>query len=235
MKRYYDGTSDIADLNFMLKTLLGHDCSALAEKLIERFGSFAGVFRASRRELMAEGVTERTALFFASARPSFRRALSRSGAGIIDSETTLIAEALTLFPDLDAPHAFAIHIDGCGGIVAEEQLQKTDVMRGIVGGAARAHADRTAIVSCRPSSEPDYAELFDTAERAARALELIGVKLLDCTEYRNFKVFSLRRAVTGRPLRFDIEDAEEKKLTCVDGFADKIAELISLRPKLAKI
>lgn len=231
--RYNTGntTSDINDLGFMLNAVLGHDCTELSARLIERFGSFAGVFRATRCELMQAGVSERTALFFTSTRPTIRRALSRSGSGFIDSESTLAAESMTLFPDLEAPHTFCIHLDRYGEILAEEHIDKSDMMRGIIGGAARTRADRTAIVGCRPSRSPSYAELFDTAERAARALELIGTKLLDYTEYRDFKIFSLRRAVIGRPLRFDIEDAEEKKLTCVDGFADKIAELIRLRPK----
>lgn len=231
MKRIYDRSSDIDDLSFMLKTLLGYDCADTAARLIERFGSFAGVFRASRRELMDEGITERTALFFTCARPTFRRALSRSGSGMIDSEATLAAEALTLFPDLDMPHTFCIHLDKYGVVLAEERVDNASIVREAVGGAARAHADRSAIVSCRPSRSPNYLDMFQTAERAARALELIGTKLLDYTEYRDFKIFSLRRATLGYPLRFDIDDADEKKIACVDGFADRIAELIKLRPK----
>lgn len=231
MKRIYERSSDIDDLSFMLKTLLGYDCEDTAARLIERFGSFSGVFRASRRELMDEGITERTALFFTCARPTFRRALSRSGSGIIDSEAALAAEALTLFPDLDMPHTFCIHLDKYGVVLAKERIDNANIVRAVLGGAARTHADRAAIVSCRPSRSPNYIELFQTAEHAARALELIGTKLLDYTEYRDFKIFSLRRAVNGSPLRFDIDDADENKLTCIDGFADKIAEHIKLRPK----
>lgn len=191
--------TDIGILDYILRALYDRECRAFAMKLIERFGSFGGVFGATREELMTvDGMTERAAAFFAFARPLLRQCVLRSTAvkPKIDSECALAMYAVAV-ADEKKRRGYCLLSDARSHVFRTFGIGE-DPVRAIVGGACRSGAKKAAWLSCKPtgSAAPDVERLFDIA-KTVRALAAVDIEFVEYVEYSESGFFFLRRAVSG--------------------------------------
>lgn len=207
-------SSDVGTLEFILNALYGKDCRELASALIRRFGSFFGIFKATREELLTiDGITERTAAFFTYAGSAYLRALEREATDIIDSEHALILQAITQFAADGWSGMSCLHIDERNRLVLAETVDEQSFAVRAVGGAARYGSKKIALIRCCRNGEKPMVDvsLLQSVMRVAAALELLDARLVDYIEFRPFKFFSLRRAATGSAEAVDAESASEER------------------------
>lgn len=221
--------SDVEMLAYILETLYGHECDELTQSLIERFGSFRGIFRATREELSTvDGMTDRAASFFTFAMPIFRQSVIRSVRvkRIIDSESALIRYALALFMNTEQSCDYCLYLGGDGRLLRTERLEEENRIREIVGGACRYGAKRIVWLCCKPTVSgilPDSARIDEVAT-VIRALVAVDSEFVEYAEYAPFGFFCLRRAVFGDGRIVDAADATDDKYAPVSQFASLAEE-----------
>lgn len=189
--------SDIGMLRFILRTLFGHDCDELALRLIERFGSFGGIFDATIEELSAvPDMTERAAAFFAFVRPAFRQALLREEKGTrLCSEAALAKYSLAYFMRKTQACDYCLFLDNKYSLIRTQRLVETDCARDIVGYACRYNAARVIWLCYKPYATRLAPSLdrLDQISDVAGALSQLGIDFTDYFEYAPLSFFSLRR------------------------------------------
>ena len=222
--------SDIEILKFFLKVLYGHDCDGLALRLVERFGSFGGVFKATYEELISvPNVTERVASFFTLMLPLNRQALLRSAVGMrIISEAALARFVTVFFLNERNPLDVYLYLDKNYKILGAERSVADDKPREIVSGVCRYDATKLIFVRYYPR-EHEGRELFtidrlELLKNVAVPLSTLKVELVDYIEYTPFKVFSLRRAADGDECMLAVSSVSEDAYKTPSGMFDKACE-----------
>lgn len=225
-------TGDVGTLEYILGVLYGRDdCGELAVRLIHRFGSFSGIFKATREELTAiDGITERAAAFFTYAGTAYVRALERGATDVIDSEYALMLQAVSLFCGDGRKGMVCLHIDDRDRVVFVERVDERNFSACAVGGAARFGAKKIALLRYRNSGEKPMIDgkMLQSVLRVAKALELLGAELVDYIEFRPFKFFSLRRAATGKAHTINVDNADKERYEKIE-FARSIAQYLDDR------
>lgn len=212
-----EGKSDLYLLKTMLDRLYGVDSGGLYLRLIDRFGTFGGVFDATAEELLAvDGMTERVASFFTFIRPAYRQAMLREGECVIDSEEAAARFATAFFMNKRRAGDVCVFLDKKSRVLRTEKTDM-DILR-TVGGACRVGADKLAVMCGRPFA----GALCPTEERAEEVLGLItplaalGIEFVDYIEYGAFAMYSLRRELSGKPPVIAAEHAAPDKYTAFD-------------------
>lgn len=224
-------SSDVGTLEYILNALYGGDCRDLAMLLIRRFGSFFGIFKATREELMSiDGITERAAAFFTYAGSAYLRALEREATDVLDSEYALVLQAITQFSAEGWRGMVCLHIDGRDRLVLAESVDEQNFAVRAVGGAARFGSKKIALLRCCHSGEKPMIDfgILPSVMRVAKSLELLDARLVDYIEFRPFKFFSLRRATTENIFIVDAENASKERYEDTE-ISSRIAEFIESR------
>lgn len=225
-------TGDVGTLEFILGALYGRDdCGELAVRLIHRFGSFSGIFKATREELTEiDGITERAAAFFTYAGTAYIRALEREATDVIDSEYALVLQAVSQFCGGGRNGMICLHIDEHDRLVYVEHVDEQTFAVRAVGGAARFGAKKIALLRCCRRGEKPMVDgkMLQSVLRVAKALELLDAELVDYMEFRPFKFFSLRRAATGKSHTINADDANKEHYDEIE-FSRLIAEYLDNR------
>ncbi|MCM1367602.1 MAG: hypothetical protein NC184_02170 [Roseburia sp.] len=195
------GKTDVGILDYILRALYDRECDGFAMTLIERFGSFGGVFAATREELMSVGgMTDRAASFFAFARPLFRQAVLRSTVAKpkVDCECALAMYAIALSAAAQKRRDYCLLSDASSRVFRASPISE-DGVRSIVGGVCRSGAKKAVWLCCKPTSggvSPDAERVREIA-RAIRALSVVDVEFVEYAEYSPSGFFFLRRAISG--------------------------------------
>ena len=211
--------SDIDILLFCQKALYGHDNEELAWRLIERFGSVAGIFSAVHEELMTvDGVTDRVATFFTVMRPLQQQAQIRAVRGLtVDSERTLAEYTAVHFMNEFIETDVCLCMDKKYRVYHAERLGKDERIREVVSLACRRTADKIAIIRFEPQlhqktvlPSPEHQK---TIAKIANIMTTLGVEFVDYMEYCKSCFFSLRRAAGGDIGVYHVNDGDEKRFT----------------------
>lgn len=187
------------------------ECDKVADRLLERFGSFNGVFAATHEEIMKLGcVTERVASFLVFVRPMFRQALLRRATCKLDSERALIryVTAYFILNDLPSSAWYCIYTNNRTPLYTE-QLTSDNLVREAIGKACRYYADGVIIIRYRPNGQsmrPNKSEL-STVKEIAATCELAEKEFIDYIEFTPYKFYSYKRASAGDDGVMDILDA----------------------------
>ena len=225
-------TGDVGTLEFILSALYGRDdCGELAVRLIHRFGSFSGIFKATREELTeVDGITERAAAFFTYAGTAYVPALEREVTDVIDSEYALVLQAVSQYCGGNRDGMICLHIDDRNRVVFVETVDEQNFAVRAVGGAARFGAKKIALLRCCRNGEKPMVDgkMLQSVLRVAKALELLDAELVDYIEFRPFKFFSLRRAATGKVHTINVDNANEERYDKIE-FAHLIAQYLENR------
>ena len=211
--------SDIGILLFCLKALYGHDNEDLAWRLIERFGSVAGIFSAAHEELMQiDGMTDRVATFFTVMRPLQQQAQLRAVKGLtLMSERDVAEYAAVYFMNESIPTDAIVCLDKKNRVYHTERLGKDERIREVVSLVCRRDAQKIAVIRFEPQLRQKAVlpstEMQKTLIKIANILETLGIEIVDYVEYCKSCFFSLRRAVGGDIGVYHVYDADDSKVT----------------------
>ncbi len=165
------------------------DVNPLAHRLVNHFGSIAGVLSASRSELMSiEGVGEYAAVFLTMMPQLFSR-YQKSAMGerpVINTIADAKRLCGALFTDAQDEQFYGIFLDKQGRLIQAEMLYEgtTDEVtiypRQIAERAIYRHAYGVMFAHNHPSGklEPSRADV-ETTRTLIRALDLISVSVID--------------------------------------------------------
>lgn len=196
----YEICGDSETLGFMLRVLYNRDCSELARRLIERFGSVHGVFKATHAELAGmEGMTERAAAFFAVLRAVFSQAVVRSVDYPIDRESALAMLSFALFLNDERRSEYCVSLDCDGTVIEAERLSDRNRVCEIIGKACRSGAEKIAWISNIPhgvAERPD-SDRREEISSVIDAAGLLGIEFVDYFICTPDGFYSLRREVCG--------------------------------------
>ncbi len=195
-------TGELAALENILFTLYGGKRDGT--ELLERFGSYSGIFDASEGELVEFGLTERVAKFFAYGKRLIGYALRQETASdVLDSAHAIVRFVSALFYAVPAPHECMLCLDGEGRVERVVELDRTHAVRSVLGNAAMLRARSVVWVRYTPSgrSRVEPKRLHEVT-RAADVLAKIGCELVDYVEYSPPLFYSAvfargRRELTG--------------------------------------
>lgn len=209
--------SDVGILQFCLKILYEHDSDELAWRLIERFGSVAGIFLASHEELMQiKGVTDRVATFFTVMRPLHRQAQLRAVKDFAMSSRRACAQyAAVYFMNDFGPSDVCVCLDKKYRVLCAERLGREEWVREIVALACRRNAHKIAILRHEPQLDEKRTIPSPNRQksliRIAKLIGTLGIEFVDYVEYCRNMFFSLRRAVGGDIGVYHISEADDNK------------------------
>lgn len=241
MKSYktekYD--SDIEIINAILRVLYGGERRELADKLMQRFGSFHAIFRAAPEDLLkVDGVTDTAASFFSAAVPQFRQALRRAAKNIKPrSEYDLVNLALATDDGSEEKSKRHIYLDGSDKIIKCEKVVGPDSVKKTVGAACGLNAAKVAVVEYGRREKrvfPDEQTLKYLSETIA-ALEAVGILFVDQIDFSGYKFNSLRRVISGGAEYVDLQDAKREKYEKVPNFGEIISEYAKKRTESTRI
>lgn len=210
--------SDIGILLFCLKALYGHDNEQLAWRLIQRFGSVAGIFSAAHEELMRiDGMTDRVATFFTVMRPLQQQAQLRAVKGLtLESECKLAEYAAVYFMNEFIPTDVCVCLDKKYRVYNTERLGKDERIREVVSLVCRRDAQKIAIIRFDPQlRQKAVLPSTDTQKSLIKIVNImstLGIEFVDYVEYCNSCFFSLRRAVSGDIGVYHVYDADDSKV-----------------------
>ena len=229
--------SDIDIVNGILKALYSGPREKLAERLLKRFGSFHGIFRASREDLLkVEGMTEASAAFFSAAVAEFRQALRRAAKDIrLNSEYDMIYYAVAMDNESTEKYKLYIYTDASGKIIKYEKINY-DNLKNTVGTACGVNASNVAVVEYgrrKKKASPDMASLNYTAE-LIKALNAVGIQFIDYIDYIGYKFCSLRRAIHGETDYAELRDASKEKYQKTPNFCEEVELYKKNREKSAR-
>ena len=187
--------SDIDIVNALLRVLYGGPREELADRLINRFGSFHAIFRATREDLLkVEGMTETSAAFFTAAVAEFRQALRHSIKDIKPvSEYDFIYLAVALDNESTEKYRIHIYIDASDKIIKYEKVTDFSVKK-TVGTACGVNAVKLAIIDYSRREKrlsPDTATLKNLS-KLVKPLDAVGIELIDYIDYIGHKFCSTR-------------------------------------------
>lgn len=189
--RSLDSFSDIEILETLLSFVVPQrNTNPLAHRLLDRFGSLIGVFRASRDELYAvSGMTRNaaellgilTVICLWNGAPQIRLAGHADAAAFFG--------AMYLGGASDGTRV--AYLDGGFGLAAVEKLAGLDDVKPIVGSVCRYSANYV-IVSRRESGLfPANFEPTENTARLAETLRSVGARLLDCFVFTDCGYYTL--------------------------------------------
>lgn len=212
--------SDIGMLRFILKTLYYGERDLLAAKLLDRFGSLQGIFKASYEELCAvEGITERVATFFVFAEPVFRQAIIRAVDGLpLASEFATAQYALAFTMKRSRKADYCIYLTPKSTVLRTARITDPDTVREIVCRACRCNAAKAIWLCYKPFApilEPSTTRL-DAIATVSDTLAALGIELVDYIEYAPYRMFGLRRFMSGDVRPVDIMSTSDAPYTRVD-------------------
>ncbi len=223
---------DIATLDYILTALYGHKCDGLAQRLTERFGSLRGIFRATKAELVAFGLTDRIASFFCFIDPCYRRALLSEVRDLrIVSERDIVKLTAAYFSGIYTPTDCLFCLDRDGKVLRIERITDDPVAH-IIGAVCRSNGVKAAWARlCPHAIEPstDVKRLKQLSE-VAQGLQAVGAGLIDYIEYTPYRFIAL-----GRAMKFDrergIDSASDEPYSseAADILADYLAYRITRR------
>lgn len=222
----YDNDVDI--VNAILKTLYSGPREKLAEKLLSRFGSFHGIFRASQEDLLkVEGMTETSAAFFTAAVAEFRQALRREAKNIKPvSEYDLLYLAIAM--DNESKEKYRVHIytDAAGKILKTEKFT-SDSVKKTVGIACGVNADRVAIVEYGRREKRLFTDnsTLGFISDAVNPLNAVGIEFIDYMDYIGNKFATLRRAIKGDAAYNDLSAASKEKYPYMPNIIEQIKRM----------
>lgn len=208
-----DEISELGDfgvLAHILDALRVKDCEMVAERLLERFGSFDGVFSATDEEIGSLNlVTERVSSFFAFVRPMIRQALLRGVTEKLNSERAIIRYVTAFLLYRPSPALYAIFTKDRKPILAET-LTAENIVREAVGKACRLKADGLILVRYRPSGELFGRSdgFLSTVKQIAETCALAEIDFIDYIEFAPYKFFSYNRHLNGDDNIIDVLDAK---------------------------
>lgn len=197
-----DGLSGFADhevLELLLFQYLPRkDTNKLAHKLLDQFGSFAGVLDASPRELMlVEGISEVTACNIAMLKEVFQRYKKSQAEKIsLNSISAIIKYTQKLIADSYIEKLVVVYVDASTNFLYKEQFTSGNVdtvtvnIKDIVATAMRVKASGVVLFHCHVSgtvlpSVEDYA----FTEKVMLALGSLDVILLEHIIYNDHEQF----------------------------------------------
>lgn len=206
--------SDIGILTDVVSALYGDGSDGMAEKLVERFGSVASVFRATKSELMSvPGMTERVASFFSELKSIGRQAMLRDAQCVtFHNENTVVKYVSAYGMDGDGVFDLCIYTDAKNRFISAERLSGEDRFREIVNGACRNDADKLIIARYIPHGideplAPSRVRL-KTLVKLINILELIDIEFVDYVALSFNMFYSLRRALSGEEETVHVDRAE---------------------------
>ncbi|MCH5350698.1 MAG: hypothetical protein J1F39_01840 [Clostridiales bacterium] len=224
--------SDIDIVNAILNVLYNGRREELAERLLKRFGSFHGIFRASREDLLkVKGMTETSAAFFSAAVPEFRRALRGAIKDIKPtSEFDLVYLAIALDSETAEKHRLFIYTDTNDKIIKCEKVT-TESVKKTVGTACGINAAKIAIVEYgrRERKSPPGLPALKYITEIVKPLNAVGIEFIDYIDYIGHKFSSLRRVFGGETGYKEIKDASKEKYEKQADLLEKTEKLVSER------
>ncbi len=193
-----EGMSDFTFLELVLFYAVPRsDTNPLAHRLIERFGSFDKVLRASKSELMqVDGVGESIATYLTLFLPAWKRAAeSRLKGGFSYHDSEKFEEFIkSKYINLDSERAMIIHFDGNGDFInfnwlAEGAFSRVEIdKRRIVSAIAENKSTYVAFVHNHPSGvvspSSDDIEALDSLRTFLRMMNVYIIDNIIYTESR---------------------------------------------------
>ncbi len=195
-----DYRGDDSDLNILQRMLDGlgvENARTAAIRMLERFGSFGGVFAATEAELQDTGLSSRAAAFFTFVNPALRRIKTgdKPNEKIVD-ERSAVSGALALFGRRVKHGDHAIYLDNNGRKICSEFLGADSPLSLAAVGACRHRTGKLLIVNIEPDGEVrelGSARAFELSE-LMRLLKILEIEFVDYIETDGAEFFSLRRA-----------------------------------------
>ncbi len=231
--------SDIEIVKTILKTLRFSDSEELAQRLMRRFGSFGGIFRAANEDLIkVEGMSETSAAFFSSTVAQFRQALRRAAKDVKPTgEYELVYLALALDNGGGEKRRIVVYADADDKILKYENSVGDDAVKKTVGTACGLNAASIATIEYGRHEKrpvPDSAAL-KFLSGIIKPLETVGIRFIDHIDFIGHKFCSLRRAIAGDPEYKEPIDASNEKYEAIPCFSDILSEYIKTRDREARI
>lgn len=153
--------------------------------LLERFGSYAGVFDASEVELIEFGLTERAAKFFAYCKRIVAYALMREVEhDVLDGKRAIVRYASAYFYGERKPRDVMFVLNERGEVERAVELDGAHALRDVVGNVAVLRAHKVVWVRFSPCGyrRTDRARARDVC-RARAVLAALDCALVDYIEY----------------------------------------------------
>lgn len=178
------------------------DTNPIAHRLIERFGSLAGVLDATPKELEeTEGIGARTAAFL-SMMPGLLRAYEKSRLGkkpVIRSVRDACDYARALLFGKSYEQFYMVWLGTQGRVIHCERLSEGSITESpvyvskVAAAALRHHAAKGFIAHNHPggTAKPSRADI-ETTQAVLRALSTLGVDLIDHIIVSDRQTFSFR-------------------------------------------
>ena len=165
------------------------DVNPLAHRLMERFGSLAGVLEAGPDDLMqVDGIGESAAAFLVLM-PQLMGVYQHSALGerpVITDLSTARRYVQALYVGVHEEHLYMICLDQRGRVLCPALLHKGTVdqvqlyPREVVETALRHHAHAVLLVHNHPSGSPEPSQDdYDVTRTLISALNVIGVRVVD--------------------------------------------------------
>jgi len=194
LQRYLDSGLEGFAEHEVLELLLFYalprvDTNPAAHRLIERFGSLAGVLEADPQELMqVEGIGERAAAFLTMF-PDLLRAYEKSRLGvrpIIRTIKDACDYARTLLFGKPYEQFYVVWLNTQGRVIHSERLSEGSVTESpvyvnkVAAAALRHRAAKGFIAHNHPggNAQPSRADI-ETTQAVLRALSMLGIELID--------------------------------------------------------
>ncbi len=184
---------ELAALEEILAALYNERRDDVAAVLLERFGSYGGIFDADENRLEDCGLTERAARFFAYGKRLVRQALLREVRWhAIESARDVVRFAAAHFFGESRPDECLLALDGSGAVRSVARLDGGHALKDAVGKAVILRAERAIWLRYSPTATRAAVDFVRRREirRARAALEIAGSKLIDYIEYRPPLYFS---------------------------------------------
>ena len=193
--------------------------------LLERFGSYAGIYSATEKELCAvSGMTERAAQFFVYVKKLLRCALFKELEFFPPNSerAALIYTAAYFFGEQQsAERMLCLDKNGCVQKILE--LDGADALRHVVGKAALEMPHSIIWIKYEPSGPKTRIDpkRKTEAERGKAACKKLRVPMLDYIEYRPPYFYSAQAAARCGEWRTDVNSASQ---TLYSGISPKAKE-----------
>ena len=231
----FEGFAEHELLEFLLFYALPRvDTNSIAHRLIDRFGSLAGVLEADPKELMqVEGIGPKAAAFLAMLPEAFR-AYERSKLGkrpCIRSIREACAFAKTLLYGKPVEQIYVIWLNAQNRVIHSERLSEGSVSESpvhigrIAAAALRHHAVRGIVAHNHPggSVRPSPADICATQD-ILRALAVLGIELVDHIIVSDSATFSFQADSMLGQRSLPDRDVYAAEYACVRQFAQVLAE-----------
>ncbi len=208
-KRDIESLGESGVLINILDKLGVKESAKVAGRLLERFGSFNGIFSATNEEILSLGVvSERVASFLGFVRPMFRQAMIRGASDRFVCERDLIRYITAHFFFGSSPDCYCIYTLERKPINTI-RLFSENRLREIIGNACRLCADGLIFVryaADRSSLVPDSAEMSFVSE-LVETCELAEKSLIDYIVYTPYEFFGYKRFLSDHNGIADVLDS----------------------------